>query len=142
MRTLSDGSAHVLLCFRMIFGDALGIDDGLVAKLTGGLPNEYLKALTELYVNFHGTYFLIRISLSNTGSHDNNSRLRWFSAIEPRTFTLKSPRSFFTLYAPPDRSPKESLQAWEEEIAFMSKAVSCPFVCGMILGLTLPIFSS
>lgn len=45
------------------------------------------------------------------------------TALEPRTFTLKSPRSFFNLYAPPDRSPQESVDMWEEEIGFMSKAV-------------------
>lgn len=39
-------------------------------------------------------------------------------------FSLKSPKSFFTLYAPPDKSPKESQAAWEDEIAWMSRSVS------------------
>ncbi|KAI5477593.1 hypothetical protein MNV49_006079 [Pseudohyphozyma bogoriensis] len=74
-----------------------GIDDNLVGRLTAGLGKNYLQALTELYVNFH--------------------------ALEPRTFSLKSPRSFFTMYAPPERSPKESVAAWEDEIGWMSRAL-------------------
>ncbi len=31
-----------------------GIDDSLVGRITAGLPSNYLLALTELYINFHG----------------------------------------------------------------------------------------
>jgi syntaxin-binding protein 1 len=35
-------------------GRGAGVDDALVARLTAGLPDNYLQALKELYVNFHG----------------------------------------------------------------------------------------
>ncbi|ORY80259.1 Sec1-like protein, partial [Leucosporidium creatinivorum] len=74
-----------------------GISDGLVERLTAGLPDNYLQALKELYTNFH--------------------------ALEARVFSLKMPRSFFTLYAPPEHSPQDSLQRWEDEIGWMSRAL-------------------
>lgn len=45
-----DGQSHVM---RERSSPGAGIPDALAAKLTSGLPHHYLKALTELYVNFH-----------------------------------------------------------------------------------------
>ncbi|KAM0753201.1 Sec1-like protein [Meredithblackwellia eburnea MCA 4105] len=74
-----------------------GIDDRLVGRLTGGLPDNYLAALKELYINFH--------------------------AVEPRTFSLKNPQTFRTLYAPPERNAKEAVEVWQDEIAWMSRVI-------------------
>lgn len=96
-----------------------GIDDRLVTKLTSGLPDNYLAALTELYVNFHGA----RAPLPRYAAcRADASR----AALEPRTFSLQTPRTFHTLYAPPDRNAKEVVEQWQSEIAWMSKAVCHP----------------
>lgn len=95
-----------------------GISDGLVERLTAGLPDNYLQALKELYTNFHGT--LHPSSASGAFAHTARSPP---TALEARVFSLKMPRSFFTLYAPPDHSPQDSLHRWEDEIGWMSRAV-------------------
>lgn len=93
-----------------------GINDALVERLTSALPDNYLQALRELYTNFHGALLsaLLREASLNFSC----------SALEARVFSLKMPRSFFTLYAPPEHSPQESLERWEDEIGWMSRAVS------------------
>lgn len=48
------------------------------------------------------------------------------TALEPRAFSLQSPKAFFNLYAPPDHSPKESVQVWEDEVRSMARSVSLP----------------
>ncbi|GAA5975062.1 hypothetical protein JCM11641_000015 [Rhodosporidiobolus odoratus] len=74
-----------------------GINDGLVGKLTEGLPEDYLQGLKELYINFH--------------------------ALEPRVFSLRSPHTFFSLYAPPDGPLDRALVRWEDEIGWMSRSI-------------------
>ncbi|GAA5827126.1 hypothetical protein JCM11251_001128 [Rhodosporidiobolus azoricus] len=74
-----------------------GINDALVGKLTDGLPENYLQGLKELYINFH--------------------------ALEPRVFSLRSPRTFFSLYGPPDGPSDRALARWEDEIGWMSRTI-------------------
>ncbi|KAM0793647.1 hypothetical protein ACM66B_001078 [Microbotryomycetes sp. NB124-2] len=74
-----------------------GIDDRLVERLTSTLPDHYLQALKELYTNFH--------------------------AIESRAFSLDMPSSFFNMYGPPGRDARVSLAKWEDDIAWMSRAL-------------------
>lgn len=74
-----------------------GINDALVGKLTDGLPENYLQGLKELYINFH--------------------------ALEPRLFTTRSPRSFFTLYAPPDGPPEHAVARWEDDIGWTARSI-------------------
>ncbi|KAK4701832.1 hypothetical protein P7C70_g4396, partial [Phenoliferia sp. Uapishka_3] len=97
-----------------------GIDDRLVTKLTNGLPDNYLAALTELYTNFHGEPAL-------EPKMERAARMLTLyerTAIEPRTFSLETPQTFHTLYAPPDRNSKEVVAQWQDEITWMSRAVS------------------
>ncbi|KAI9620419.1 hypothetical protein H4Q26_013631 [Puccinia striiformis f. sp. tritici PST-130] len=46
-------------------------------------------------------------------------------ADEPQVYTLRppNPRSILTLYDPPSRSPREALEAWEDEVRWMSKSL-------------------
>ncbi|KAH9464613.1 hypothetical protein MJO28_001686 [Puccinia striiformis f. sp. tritici] len=81
----------------MFFVDAL--DDLLVNRLTSSPAAPFLRQLIELFTNI--------------------------SADEPQVYTLRppNPRSILTLYGPPSRSPREALEAWEDEVRWMSKSL-------------------
>lgn len=73
---------------------------------------------------------LPRCAQSRTGRGEATERLtRQPTALEARAFTLKMPRSFFNLYAPPERSPQESFARWEDDIGWMSRAVRKSCYC-------------
>ncbi|KAI8450531.1 Sec1-like protein [Phakopsora pachyrhizi] len=84
----------------MFFIDGtLSLDDLLVERLTSSPASPYLRQLIEIFTNI--------------------------SADEPNVYTLRprNPRSLLTLYAPPQRSPRESLESWEDEIGWISKSL-------------------
>lgn len=109
---------------RLISPVPAGINDALVGRLTDGLPENYLQGLKELYINFHGR------SPSPFPLLDASPRCcicSWktaFAALEPRLFTTRSPRSFFTLYAPPDGPPEQAVARWEDDIGWTARSVS------------------
>ncbi|KAA1136315.1 vacuolar sorting protein VPS33/slp1 [Puccinia graminis f. sp. tritici] len=81
----------------MFFVDAL--DDLLVNRLTSSPAAPFLRQLIELFTNI--------------------------SADEPQVYTLRppNPRSLITLYGPPPRSPRDALEAWEDEVCWISKSL-------------------
>ncbi|KAK4046376.1 syntaxin binding protein 1 [Microbotryomycetes sp. JL201] len=49
--------------------------------------------------------------------------LHFVDAIESRAFSLDMPSSFFNMYGPPGRDARQSLAKWEDDIAWMSRAL-------------------
>jgi hypothetical protein len=57
------------------------------------------------------------------------------TALEPRLFTTRSPRSFFTLYAPPDGPPEHAVARWEDDIGWTARSVSRMHMLGRCFNL-------
>jgi hypothetical protein len=78
---------------------SIALDDLLVNRLTSSPAAPFLRQLIELFTNI--------------------------SADEPQVYTLRppNPRSLITLYGPPPRSPRDALEAWEDEVCWISKSV-------------------